>query len=477
MQIKKLFAVCMATVLLCGMLSSCRSDADNVTDGLLTETAPAPISPDNQKDYTDDPETLGMIAAYRATFSDMAESAAEDFETVDNADGVTVTAYRGSAKQVRVPARINEKAVTEIAAAAFADNVTMMSLYLPDSVLRIGVGILSKSTPLVALRTPSLGSSADQAQFLGYLFGAATYADNAIHIPASLKYLELGGKMTALADYALFDCVHLVCLTLPDTVKHIGSYAMYRCTGLVAVNTSEIVTLADHAMTSCSSLTFLEFGSGLTSVGIGAFEGCMGLRRMILPFVGGSATENTYLGYIFGAEVPDFSEGYYPPYLVEVTLLSGCVALGNYAFFECTSLTNVTLPDGLTTVGVRAFSGCSRLEGIALPDSVTTVRESAFYGCRNLGRLEFGEQSTLTAFGINAFQSCSALTSVKLPALLSLLPASAFADCTALQTLDLGGVVSVGKNAFHNCNALTSVTAASKVEFEKGNDAAKDLLS
>ena len=108
---------------------------------------------------------------------------------------------------------------------------------------------------------------------------------------------------------------------------------------------------------------------------------------------------------------------------------------------------------------------------------MTTVRESAFYGCRNLGRLEFGEQSTLTAFGINAFQSCSALTSVKLPALLSLLPASAFADCTALQTLDLGGVVSVGKNAFHNCNALTSVTAASKVEFEKGNDAAKDLLS
>ncbi len=474
MLIKRLIAVCLVAVLLCGTLISCGGTEANAP---VRTPALSPISEANQKDYTDDPDLLERIVAYRHTFSDMAESNASDFTVEVCEGGVEILSYNGSAKKVRVPASIDGLSVVAIADRAFFENTALTSLYLPDSIRSLGTEILSGCQSLSSLRTPLMGASATEAQYLGYLFGAAEYTDNAVRIPASLKYLELGGATERLSDYALFEAIRLVCLTLPETMTHIGSYSMYRCSDLVAVNLSNVRTVADHAMSACSSLTVVEFGKDLTSIGLGALEGCINLRRLTLPFVGGTASENAYLGYLFGAEVPDFSKGYYPVYLVEVELLDGCTAIGDYAFYECVSLTRIVLPTGIVGIGVRAFSGCGRLEGIALPDTLVSIRESAFHACRNLRRVTFGDASLLTALGINAFYGCDALTEVKLPTSLTVLPASCFADCRALETVDLGGVLTVGKNAFRNCSALTTVTSSAKPKIENGNEALKRCLS
>ena len=330
---------------------------------------------------------------------------------------------------------------------------------------------------LECLRTPLLGASKKDAQYLGYLFGAKEHVDNAIHVPASLKYLELGGAMERLTDYALFEAIHLVCLTLPEEMTQLGSYSMYRCTDLIAVNLTGIEVVADHAMSGCGSLTLIELGESLTSVGIGALEGCVGLRRLILPFVGETSAKNTYLGYLFGAAVPDFSEGHYPPYLVEVKLLNGCTEIGDFAFYECASLTRIRLPEGVESIGVRAFSGCGRLEAVKLPDTLTTIRESAFYACRSLQKVEIGDGSTLSVLSINAFYACDALQSIKLPTSLTQIPASCFADCKALQSILLGGVQTVGKNAFRGCDALAKAESNREIQIEKGNDALKRCLS
>ena len=472
---KKTTAFCLAVLMLSALLTSCRRGGETSfeTQNEEIETEGA-ITPEQQKDYTDDSEKLAYLQALGATFFEMSETDAQFFTVVEENGFLTVTGYTGTATEVRVPAEIGGKPVIAVGDGAFVGNGVITTLYLPDSITRVEKGSLADMIALRALRTPLLGSS--DAPYLGSLFGASKYEDNPINVPATLEYLELGGNMETLVDFALFDCNDLVLVSLPNTLKKLGSYSMFGCSSLLALDVSCLTSVGEHALDRCTSLTRLDFGEGLTSIALGALEGCINLRSLTLPFVGGSATENNFLGYIFGATVPDFAAGYYPTYLVEVRLLSTCTFLGNYSFYECDSLLRVELPTSLTSVGVRAFSYCTRLEGITIPDSVTRIGENAFFGCKKLQSVTFGSASALDEIGINAFYGCQSLTTITLPKGLTSLPASCFADCKALSTVDLGGVTRVGKNAFHNCVALTSLTASLSVVFDDGNEYAKTLI-
>lgn len=477
MKIKKIFSVLLAAILVVGGLASCQKDGDGTVETYTPETA-APIDDALQKDYTQDADKLAYINTMKATFAEMGETDASLFTVTENQSGVTVTGYTGTLSEVRIPSVIGERAVTAIGQNAFSDNAVITKLYIPDGVTKIATNALRGMTALRALHTPLLGETEDKPQFLGSLFGGEQYADNGKHVPASLEYLELGEGMTVLADFALFECDDLVCVTLPEGMDTVGVYSFYHCKNLLAVNTAHLTEVAEHAFDSCTALTRIELGASLTTVGLGAFEGCISLRSLTLPFVGGTATENTYLGYLFGASVPDFSAGFYPPYLTRVTLLDGCTAIGDYAFYECDSLESVEIPAGVTTVGLRAFSDCVRLESIVLPKSLTSIGVSSFSGCLGLQAVSFdgAEDSALTSIGINAFYGCGLLKSVALGKSLTSLPASCFAECVSLERADLGGVTQVGKNAFYKCTRLTEIKAREDIVFADGNEAATRLL-
>ncbi len=477
MKARNAIAALLAAILALGGLVSCKKDGEDTVETYTPETVAA-IDDALQKDYTDDADRLSYVNAFGETFTALAETDGSHFQVTAVTGGVSVTGYTGTAAEVRIPTTIDGQRVVALANGAFYDNGFVTKLYLPDSITSVGERALAGMTALRALRTPLMGKNADAPQFLGYLFGGEQYADNGRAVPATLEYLELGGESRVLADFALFECDGLISVTLPETVRAVGRYAFYYCRALLAVNLSHLETVGEHAFDSCTALTRMEFGASLTSVGLGAMEGCIGLRTLILPFVGGTATEHTYLGYLFGAEVPDFSEGYYPPYLTSVTLLDGCAAVGDYAFYECDSLERVILPEGVETVGLRAFSACVRLEAIDLPNSVTAVGDNAFFGCLSLSRVGLDAQnSRLASVGVNAFYNCGTLKKIVLPTNLTALSASCFAGCVSLEEIDLGGVTQVEKNAFYKCTRLGQLHARDGVTFEDGNDAAQRLLS
>ena len=58
--------------------------------------------------------------------------------------------------------------------------------------------------------------------------------------------------------------------------------------------------------------------------------------------------------------------------------------IGEYVFYECTSLTSVTIPEGVTTIGACAFSGCTSLVSVVLPNSAVEVGTPVFIGCTSL---------------------------------------------------------------------------------------------
>ena len=63
-----------------------------------------------------------------------------EYEYTESADGVTITKYNGSLESVRVPDTINGKAVICIGTEAFAENTSIETLILPQSVQAIAPG-------------------------------------------------------------------------------------------------------------------------------------------------------------------------------------------------------------------------------------------------------------------------------------------------------------------------------------------------
>ena len=53
-------------------------------------------------------------------------------------------------------------------------------------------------------------------------------------------------------------------------------------------------------------------------------------------------------------------------------------SIGNYAFYQCASLTNVTIPTSITNIEDYAFANCTSLTSITIPNSVTSIGNNAF---------------------------------------------------------------------------------------------------
>ena len=68
----------------------------------------------------------------------------------------------------------------------------------------------------------------------------------------------------------------------------------------------------------------------------------------------------------------------------EYTILTGTTSIGNYAFRECTSLTNIEIPDTVKNIGDLAFRECTGMKNIVIPNSVTNIGFDVFYRCTGL---------------------------------------------------------------------------------------------
>ena len=70
----------------------------------------------------------------------------------------------------------------------------------------------------------------------------------------------------------------------------------------------------------------------------------------------------------------------YAANIEEIVIEEGVRSIGDYAFYNCSSILSITIPDTVTTIGNSAFYGCTGLRRIVIPDSVTRIGNSAFEG-------------------------------------------------------------------------------------------------
>ena len=141
----------------------------------------------------------------------------------------------------------------------------------------------------------------------------------------------------------------------------------------------------------------------------------------------------------------------------KVVIEDGVTSIGDYAFYNCTSLTSITIPDSVTSIGYCAFNTCSKLTSITIPDSVTSIGNYAFKGCSNLSNITLS--NNITSIGDFAFADCSSLTNITIPDSVISIGDFAFAWCSNLSSITLSNnITSIGNDAFADCSSLTSIT-------------------
>ena len=177
-----------------------------------------------------------------------------------------------------------------------------------------------------------------------------------------------------------------------------------------------------------TSFDELQYFTGLTSIGTGAFYLCNGLRSVIIP--------------------------------------NNVTSIDQYGFCDCSSLTSVTFSNNVTSIGDRAFQGCSGLTTISIPNSVTSIGYAAFSGCSSLTTVSI--PNNVTSIVTETFDGCSGLTSVSIPNGVTSIGNSAFRDCSGLTSVTIPNSVTsiIGSYAFKNCTNLTSVIS----EIEEPSD-------
>lgn len=143
----------------------------------------------------------------------------------------------------------------------------------------------------------------------------------------------------------------------------------------------------------------------------------------------------------------------------EFVNFSGISGLVQYAFQNCSSLTEIALPASLTSIGQYTFLNCSLLKRAVNFENtqLTSIKEGLFKGCSSLA--EIALPSGVTSIEKGSFDGCSALTEITLPASLTSIGENAFYQCSALikiLNLENTQVTEIGISAFQGCTKLTS---------------------
>ena len=251
-------------------------------------------------------------------------------------------------------------------------------------------------------------------------------------------------------------------VTLPGTLRRIGTRAFQKCTALAEVFLPDsLEEIGTEAFNGCSSLEHVVWGEGLRLIRPRAFWSCIRLREVTLPaslrqigsraFEGCSSLERVALRNP-GMEVDEYAFNE-TPYCNRLLALADRCMVGQLGATDACP-PELVLPEGVTHIDLWAFSK-SRIRTARLPSSLRTVGMCAFRDCKLLTEVSMSPNTYCNYRlrldpGDGIFAGCSSLTRVILrgrlknftwydasePQLLrGFDPEKTFMGCTSLQSI------------------------------------------
>ncbi len=108
--------------------------------------------------------------------------------------------------------------------------------------------------------------------------GAGAFADQ-----INLTSVIIPEGVTSIGESAFWDCSGLTSIIIPEGVTSIGDSAFHSCDGLTSVTLpSSLTSIGSDAFRNCSGLTGITIPEGVTSIGINAFNDCSNLATVYI---------------------------------------------------------------------------------------------------------------------------------------------------------------------------------------------------
>ena len=174
--------------------------------------------------------------------------------------------------------------------------------------------------------------------------------------------VSIGDGVTSIGNGAFADCCNLTSITIPESVNSIEDRAFLRCSSLTSITIpGGVNSIGAAAFSGCSSLSSITILEGVAKIEVQAFEGCNSLTSITIPKsltrMSGSFLECHNDSLFVNGNIP--SGAFLGGQFTKVIIGSGVTSIGDGAFANCYNLTSITIPESVTSIKESAFKGCN----------------------------------------------------------------------------------------------------------------------
>ena len=352
-----------------------------------------------------------------------------DFIKIDSQSyGVRSDSSLKNATTIYIPEKHNGIPVTEITANAFTSSQNLVSVIMPDTIVKIG-SMAFASCP----KLENIQFSANLETIQGSVFYQCDSLNNLV-LPQSIKNI---------GNNAFRHCTSLTEITIPSSMESIGLNAFYGCTALKCVTLKDTDGwICNDIKFTCSQLSDPEKNAVYFTDTYLAYS-WQHTDEHFHDYLGDNICD--ICGYdLLSYTLNDDNKGY----TVSGRLLAGngiesvnipeehlglpVTAIEAHTFSNLKTLKSVTIPDTVTSIGALAFSNCVNLTSVFIPANVKTINPAAFMDCDNLSDITISEG--VEYIGPLAFSGC-AIKNIVIPESVTQIAIRVFSFCNSLESV------------------------------------------
>ena len=176
------------------------------------------------------------------------------------------------------------------------------------------------------------------------------------------EHIIINDGVTGIGKWAFYAFVKLKTVEMADSVTYIKNEAFASCRNLRSIRLSlNVRNIEGDAFYACERLEHLTLPDTLKT--LGTLGACSKLKEVIIPDSVSKTNKNLF---------------YECKSLTKIKLPRNMKEIKQYDFANCKNLRTLEIPEAVTTVSMSAFAG-TKLKKITLPKNVITIKKGMPY--------------------------------------------------------------------------------------------------